>query len=337
VAENLEKALEGRTHAEKASIRADVEKFTDFLAKMPKMDVSGIGMFSCSGRDFFETVGVLTPFRPQLIVSRRPAIAPLVAILEDYKRIAVCIVDRRSAVLYEYFMGRMEEVTAFRDDVPGRVKVAGWAGWQESNIARSIEHQEMVHLKNAAEVLFERFRLGGFEWLFLGVRPELREALESVLHTYVRERLKGHIDALITTPQEEIRLKTMALAEKLKDEDNVRMVQRLVETAGASGPAVVGLQRVLEALNRSAVSTLVLRAGTVHKGVLCVDCGLLGIKRSDCSLCGENMDMYDNIIDAVEEAAMAQGASIRHINADSPLDKHEGIGAFTRFAIKNGA
>ena len=332
----MHKVFQERNAGEEASIRSDIEKISGFISNMRKVDVGGLAVFSCCQKNFFETIGVPDPFRPQMIVSRRPAIAPLVAALEDYKRIAVCIVDRRNAKLYEYFMGRMQEITAFSDDVPGRVKMAGWAGWQESKIHHSIEKQEMIHLKNAAEVLFEQFRLAGFDWLVLGVRAELREAFEGVLHTYVRERLKGHVDAQITTPQEDVRLRTMELAEKLKGEENRKMVQRLVETAAAGGPAVAGLHRTLEALNLSAVDTLVLRAGVSHKGVLCAGCGLLGIKRSDCAGCGNNMNQVDNVVDAAEDAAMAQGARIRHMSGESLLDKFEGIGAFTRFAVKNG-
>jgi hypothetical protein len=64
---------------------------------------------------------------------------------------------------------------------------------------------------------------------------------------------------------------------------------------------------------------------------------LLGLKRSDCSLCGDNMQAVENILEAAEEAALAQGARIRFLaNGESALDKYEGIGALTRFPVKNG-
>jgi len=336
VSEHADRLFADRSHAEKAAIRADIDKVNNFLATLPKVDMSGLAIFSCSDKNFFETIGMPDPFRPQLIVSRRPAVAPLVAALEDYKRIAVCIVDRRNARLYEYFTGRMEEISAFSDDVPGRTKVAGWAGWQESRIARSVERREVIHLKNAAEVLFEQFRLRGFDWLFLAVRPELREPFENVLHTHVRDRLKGFIEATMVTPADEVRTKTMALAEKLKNDEDLALVTRVIETASAAGPAVAGLQKTLEALNLAAVSTLVVRAGASKKGVFCSNCGLLGIKRADCSSCGRAVSQADNIIHVAEEAAMAQGATIRHLKRPSPLDDYDGIGALTRFPVKNG-
>lgn len=337
VAENQSRLFAGRSGDDETAVREDIEKISAFISNMRKIDIQGLAVFSCSRKGFFETLGVPAPFRPQLIVSLRPAVAPLVAMLEDYKRVAVCIVDRRNAKLYEYFMGRIGEVTAFTDDVPGRVRVAGWAGWQETKIAHHIEKAEMIHLRNAAELLFEQFRLRGFDWLFLGVRPEMRETFTGVLHTYVRERLKGYLDVQMATPSEEVRQKTTQLAAKLKSDGLKALAQRVVETAGAGGPAVTGLQRTLEALNLSAVDTLILRSGASVKGVVCKDCGLLGLKRSDCSLCGDSMQPVENILDAAEEAALAQGARIRHIaNGETALDRCEGIGALTRFPVKNG-
>jgi len=336
VNKSSERLFRDRTHGEKASITGDLEKFKAYLQAMPRVDVSGLAMFSCFDKAFFEAVGVAAAFRPQLIVSTRPAVAPLVSALEDYKRIAVCLVDRRSAVLYEYFMGRMEEVKSFRDDVPGRIKFAGWGGFAERRIARNIESHEHVHLRNAAEALFEEIKLRGFDWLFLGVRADLREALENLLHPYVRERLKGYLDLPMSAPPAEVREKIRVLAERLKADENGRLVERLIETASAGGPAVTGLQKTLDALNKAAVGTLVISGATARKGVLCGQCGILGLKRSDCALCGGDMVPSDNIVEQAEEAALAQGASVRHIEGGARLDALEGIGAFTRFVIKNG-
>ena len=335
VTKNAEAIYEGRTHAEKESIKQDIQKVADFLDTVKIPDVAGVALFSCSQKGFFEKLGLPMAFPPQVIVAHRPSIAPLVTILEDYKRISICAVDRRSARLFEYFMGRVEEVTAFSDHVPGRVKVAGWGGWQESNISRSIEHQETVHLKNTAEVLHEQFRLRGADWPFLAARPDMREAFERVLPAYLRERLTGYIDVTFTSTIDQVRVKTMELADKLKSDESHKTVDRLIETASASGPAVLGLRKVIEALNLSAVGTLVVRQGLTARGVLCGGCGLLGIKKTDCHLCGKGMEHMDNIVEAVEEAALAQGAGIRHVAAESALDKHEGIGAFTRFKINN--
>ncbi len=334
VAEQAGDAFSGLTAAQRAAVDADIEKISEFLADMRKVDISGLAVFACGAKTFFETIGIPAAFRPELIVSRRPAVAPLVAALEDYKRIAVCVLDRRKGTLYEYFMGRREETGAFSDDVPGRVRVGGWAGWQETKITRNIERQELVHLKNAAEVLFEQFKIRGFEWLFLAARGDLREAFEGTLHTYVRDRLKGYLDINMTTGIDEIRQKTMELAESLKAADNLTMVDEMIRTANAGGPAVVGLKNTLDAINRHAVHTLVLRAGLSHKGAYCGDCGTFGIRRNGCFECGKKMTQVDNIIYGAEEAAVARGATIKVLKTPSELDRFDGIGAVTRFSLR---
>jgi peptide subunit release factor 1 (eRF1) len=329
--------LEGRSRSEKASIKEDLEKCGRFLRRIRKIDVRGIVLFSCSKRDMFETVGVAKPFRPHLVVSRKPAVAPLIATLDDFKRIAVCIVDRREARLFEYFMDRMEEVKAFVDDVPARVRVGGWSGYEESRIARHVGVHEYDHLKNVAEALFEQFKLRGFDWLFLSVRGGLREPLESSLHTYVRDRLKGYIEATSKTSADRIRKKTRDLAERLKAEGNLRTVERLVVAAKSAGLAVTGVSRTLKALNAAAVRRLVVADSLVHKGVACRACGFMGIRSSQCPVCGESLSRSENVIDIAEEAAAEQGAEIRHISGRTSLDNHGGIGAFLRFPLDSAA
>jgi len=336
ISANWEKIISGRSKAEKATLEGDVDRFLSMLENMHTVEVSGLAMYSCSAKKYFETVGVAFPFRPEYIVAMRPAVAPLIMALDEFKRIAVCIVDRRSTKLYEYFMGRMEEVRLFTDDVPARVRIGGWAGYEERRIERHILEHEHAHFKNVAEALYEQFRLRGFDWLFLAAQPASREAVERVLPTYVRERLKGYIDATAQTQASEVKRMAGELADRLKAEETKQFAQRLVDAAGGGGLAVTGFQKVLEAINLSAVNTLVLRQGISQKGLICESCGTLGLKRTDCKLCGNGMTPVDNIVDKAEPAAVAQGAAIRHIAVDSALDRHEGIGAFVRFPVKNG-
>ncbi len=324
---------EGRSHNEKSSIKSDMSRITGFLASIRKVDVRGLAMFSCSGNDVFETLGVSMPFRPHLIVDSKPAVAPLLAALDEFRRIAVCVVDRRDARLYEYFMGRMEEIASFVDEVPARVRVAGWGGYEESRIARHIASHEYEHYKNVAEALFQEFKLRGFDWLFLGVRPELRDDFERALHSYVSSRLKGFIDATYKTSLSNVRKTTMGLAEELKIKDNVRLVEKLVAAAKSGNHAVVGVRDTFKALNMAAAGRLVVRGGLSRGGVLCRACGCLGLKSRNCPLCGGRMSAVEDAIGVAEEIAAASGVEIKHVSCESPLDDFEGIGAFLRFPL----
>ena len=334
VGKNWDKILNGRPREEKSAIKNDVNAFLQFLEKMPKVEVSGLAMYSCSQAGFFETIGVDLPFEPQLVVADRPAVAPLVAALDEFKRIAVCLVDRRGARLYEYFMGRMKEVGVFSDDVPGRVRVGGWLGYEESRISRHVHEHESFHLKNIADILFEQFKLRGFDWLFLGVRQELRDEVERALHTYVHERLKGYIDADVTASSDEVKKLTYKKAERLKAEENRSLAQRLVDAAASGAKAVTGIKSVLDALNRGSVATLLVREGFSAKGRLCENCGTLGLRRTSCNVCQTAMTPQDNIAGKAEMAAFGQGAVVKHVKTESALDPYEGIGAFVRFGQK---
>lgn len=325
---------EGRSHAATASIEADVRRCTEFLENMRKINIRGLGMFSCSAKSTFEAVGVAVPFRPHLVVADSAAVAPLYAALDEFKRIAVCIVDRREAKLYEYFMGRMEEVKVFSDDVPGRVRVGGFSGYEESRISRHTVSQEVVHLKNAADVLFEQFKLRGFDWLFLAARPGLREHMERALHTYVRDRLKCYVDLTLSDGAQRIMELTRETAESLKKEETAARLEQLVGMARSGGAAVTGLAETLRALDVSAVRILFVRSDLSRKGAFCPDCGRLGIKRRECRHCGGKMKVAPNIIETAEEMAASSGSQIRHVTGRSRLDEFEGIGALLRFPLK---
>ena len=363
VADNRDKIMDGRSRAEKALLQKDIGAFRGFLEKMPHVGVRGLAMYSSSGSGFFEQLGIAVPFRPQMIVAGRPAVAPLIAALDEYKRIAICLVDRRTARLYEYFMGRMEQIEALSDAVPGRVRVGGvtarmttfaggsgargrvkaggWAGFRESKNMRHIQEHEHAHFRNVAEVLFEQFKLRGFDWLFLGARNETREIMDGLLHPYVRERLKAYVDADAHTPTDELRKVTVDVAERLKAQENDSLVERLIAVSGGKGLAVTGLRATLEAVNTANVATLLIRENLSAKGVICNRCGTLGVRSSDCKACGKRMTPVDDVVEQAIDMAVAGGATVKRIRRESRIDEVEGIGALLRFprkgAVRTGA
>ena len=66
-------------------------------------------------------------------------------------------------------------------------------GWSQANYQRSVEQEELNHLRPAPETLFTRFKRHPFDHLVVGAPDELAGEAEQRLHPYLRARLAGRI------------------------------------------------------------------------------------------------------------------------------------------------
>ncbi len=72
------------------------------------------------------------------------------------------------------------------------------------------------------------FKKNKFDWLFVACEDKLLTDFEPLLHSYLKEKLKGRIKAKITDSVEKIKQETIDLETKLKKEAEDQTVQRLV-------------------------------------------------------------------------------------------------------------
>jgi hypothetical protein len=60
-----------------------------------------MGLFSCSGKGFYEEVALPRALRDRAVVDADPYVRPMLAVLDEYHRMCVVVVDEASAVVWQ--------------------------------------------------------------------------------------------------------------------------------------------------------------------------------------------------------------------------------------------
>ena len=80
-------------HRYRLSVRADIEHIKDALGS-ERWPPGTIAIFSCSGRDFYQEIPLPRRVREQVMVDATPLARPMPAVLGEYCRACVLVLDR---------------------------------------------------------------------------------------------------------------------------------------------------------------------------------------------------------------------------------------------------
>jgi len=86
----------GLGHDVMMSIRGDIARITGVAAE-ERWPPGAVALFSCSGRGFFEEVQLPRGVRDQVVVDETPWVRSMMAVLDEYHRCCVAVVDRETA------------------------------------------------------------------------------------------------------------------------------------------------------------------------------------------------------------------------------------------------
>lgn len=315
-----------------SSLEADLEKISQHVPpQLNSLHHPGLALFSCAARGIFVTYNLPHPPRNRLVFDPNPYVRPLIAILERYRHILTLVLSRREAKWYEVFMGEASLIDSLSSNVPGKVREGGWEGYESKRIERHIEAHVHDHLKKVSQRTFELFKKNKFDWLFVACEDKLLTDFEPLLHSYLKEKLKGRIKAKITDSVEKIKQETIDLETKLKKEAEDQTVQRLVAELEAGGAAVAGLKETLRQLNNNNVQLLIVTHNFSRSGRYCPACQLLFLEEKSCSSCHQPTKEASDIVDEALGLAMIKNCPVRQITPPSKLDRYGKIGAFVRY------
>ncbi|MCX7668158.1 MAG: hypothetical protein N2Z84_04425, partial [Atribacterota bacterium] len=203
---------------------------------------------------------------------------------------------------------------------------------EERRIARHVENQIFLHYREVADLLLAHFRLRHFEYLFVGIKEEEYPLFVNFLHTYLKGVLRGRVqlspkDHINTIVAEALR------AEKIvEEEEDQKIMRRLLEVIGNKGLATFGLSNVVQAVNLGACQTLLVDEEYRENGFVCRACGFLSLKFEKCSRCGEEVIPVEDIVERVIAEVLWQNGEVKYIASGTPgVEKVERIATFLRF------
>jgi len=323
---------ESLTQAERASLRADLERVRAELgnSSLDAKGAHGLAVFASSAAGLFEVLKLSEPVDHDPVIADAPFVEPLSAIGAP-ERWCVLLVNRRTARLFCGPGDALDELELVEDDIRGRHDQGGWS---QANYQRSIDKDVADHLRRAAEVTFARLKHGLPVGILVGAPRELAGDFEAALHPYLRERLAGRLDIDVENASaDEVRRAAGPLIEQAARAAQDAALARLAEAFGAgSGRAASGLEQVLAAVHEQRVEVLLVDTGFAAAGVRCPRCGWLGTEHArTCPADGSATARRDDVVEAAVERALTQAADVQVLRDRPELASHGRVAAILRF------
>jgi Bacterial archaeo-eukaryotic release factor family 10 len=327
LAKDQDHALE---HDARLSIRGDLERIIEASTE-ERWKQGTTAVFSCSGRDFFEEVSLPRTVRDRIVVDTTPWVRPMLAILDEYHRMCVVVVDEASAAVWQLYLNEIQQVRRLRDPALRNPNFAD--GKQEHKVHHKAEELTKRHYRRVATMLDDLCRAEGFDLLAVGGHPYQVSAFTEVLLRPLQERLAGtfNIDARAATSTDVCRAAQSIMDRYERDEER-RLVAEIVEAVAERRRAALGLDDCLWAGTLAAIDRLAVLEGVSMPGVVCDRSGWLALSGETCPLCGEPTRTTGDVIDDLVEAVINDGGSVEHVATDTYLRPHV-AGALLRFPL----
>jgi hypothetical protein len=303
------------------SIRGDIDRIEE-VAQEKRWTPGTVALFSCSGRGFFEAVQLPRGVRDRVMADETPWVRPMLAVLDEYHRSCVVVVDREIARIFELYQDDMQEIDKLsRSGDPGR----------NDNKAEELTKK---HFREVVTKLDQLYRNDGFELLIVGgYKTELPRFLDFLTHE-LRPLVAGTfpIDEYAKSRPAEIKQQASAVVDRYERAEEERMVAETIEKSAAGGLAALGLPLCLWAGSVAAVDRLLVQEGALAPGVVCDRDRWMALAGESCTLCGGPVRSAPDVIDELVQFVMDESGSIEHVSADTVLKEHT-VAATLRFPL----
>jgi hypothetical protein len=187
----------------------------------------------------------------------KPQVAKFLRALDEYQEYLVVLFAQDRARAINMFLGESAEDVSIHVDQTWNRKVHKTA--HDSSQADRLDEIDRRFARHAAAEL-DRHYLDSddVERVIFGGNMQLAHAVRNYLHPFVADHVIAMLPVPIDTPVHDIAVQIRPVAEAAEREAEEHLVNSLVNRAHAGGRAVLGKEAVSEALDRYAVSELVL-------------------------------------------------------------------------------
>jgi peptide subunit release factor 1 (eRF1) len=322
------------THGQRESLRQDFELIENHV--MPEIAANRYKaqvLFSCAGEKFWQTFGLPRVVRNILIADRTPYIRPLTAILAEYHRFCIVLVDRERGQIFEAYLQEIVARADVMDPLLERVRKEGLGGRRdERNLERRFTHAVQQHYRSVADETFRVFQREKFDWLILGGPREPLREFKDYLHPYLRARWAGdfHAEPAKVT-QAEVLQRAVEIEDRVEWEHELKLAENLVQKAEAGHRAVKGLGATLMALDRGEAQTLLVEEGFEMPGFACFACHFACLEPLICPHCHRPTEPCADVVDEAIELALQRNCHIEHLQGATLLRDGGRIGALLRY------
>jgi peptide subunit release factor 1 (eRF1) len=328
----LRKAERNGNHA---ALREDLAKILQIAEALHGNHSRGKVIFACREQGIWREQDI--PARPdqsQIRVDARFHLSPLVHAYSGLPRTCIALVNRKKARIFEL---QENEITQKPDlefgPSPHVPRSDGFQGYDAGHRERRVENQVMQHFKMFAESLLMLSYREKFDALLIGCQDDSWPEIESHLHTGMKQKLRGRFPVdVVSATTEEVRQQANRILTEAMLTAQMELVREVVGEAQRNARGAIGLRRVLNALERQEVQTLLLGRDFKAEAVECSNCRHLDTRMvKNCAVCAGKTRHLADVSDALVELALRNGAEIRFIDGDPDLEKAGRVAAQLRF------
>jgi peptide chain release factor subunit 1 len=298
---------------------------------LASLNAPGLAMFSCSRRGFWLPLELPHGPRNRMIFDSTFYVRPLAAIADRFSRICVLLLSRREARWYEVVMSEIKPLESLTSDVPAKIKEGGFEGTEGKRIERHLDARLHDHFKKIARTTFDLFKKHNYDWLLLGCEDNHHPDIESHLHTYLKDRVKGRMRSRVTDPPAKVLKEALEVEARVKKAEEEDTVQKLIAELERGGRACSGLKDTLHRLNQFEVQSLVVTHNFSKQGRICPAHRFLYIDELQCPVCQKKTEILLDVIDEAIETAFKRRCVVKQIEPPSRLDRYGQIGAFLKY------
>jgi len=293
----------------------------------------GRGAAFFAGGGIEEYVRLPAPVRDRAVIDTSPYLGPLEAVLDHFRPFCAVVVDRRNAWIYRFHMGELEAWEQIGEEEVRKDNFGGFGGFDEQRVRAHAETVARRLFRTVASRLGTLHREGGYDMLLIGGQPANVSGVLEELPPDLGRIVAGTftVDPGTATPAE-IRVRCREVVNDYERRVDLEEAAALLDAAGSGGRAVLGLTRVLDAVNQRAVASLLVDVDELIPGVRCPACGWLADVAETCPVCDAKMRPVPDLVDALAETSRADGGSVRYLMAETDLAAH-GVGAVVRFPV----
>lgn len=307
--------------AARLSLRADMDRMREEV-RIERWRPGAVAFFSCSARDVFEAVQLPRAVQDRVVLDDTPWVRPMLAVLEEYARCCVAVVDRARAKVWEWFADEIEPVASLSGRKMRKPNYA--VTMAEDRVHHKVEELAREHYRHTAAELAQLHDADGYDLLAVGGhRSELPHFLDA-LPRDLRERVAGTFTVdPHTVDLGKIKQNVEPIVRRYMRDVDLRLVGNVLEKAARGrGDGVLGVADCLWAATVKAVETLLVQDGATLAGVVCTNCGWLGLSGDTCPLCEHATRHTEDILDELARAVIDESGRVRHVEEDTAIEEH---------------
>ena len=330
--------LEADTNIDKSQKKEVFEVFEKVKAfaydKFRTDSTRTLAIFS-SGDGLWEEFRIPIIMRSKIIIDPKPYTQSIRSLLNNSKKYGVLLIDREKAQIYSIYLGEINEyLAAFISDVPSKVNFKSQAVLRERKLYGRLEEKLHHFFKLVNDRTMELFKEKKFDYLILAGRKEIIPNFLNYLHSYLRSRHIGNIDAEPDSNISLISNKAQKVIDEFEAKTKNDLIDRLIDEYNPNGMGVLGIDGTIKSLLIEKIRILIYDRQFTHEGYICNSCRYLTVEHKDkCPYCGGKLVFYNDIVDEIVEDALNRGCEIVDTEGNEKLIKAGSIGAVLRYKL----